>query len=309
MPTPISHISDTARWVAGYRAMETARPDALFRDPYAARLAGERGQAIIDALPQGRKQSWPMVIRTAVMDEIIVDMVRNRGVDLVLNLAAGLDARPWRLPLPPALVWVDVDLPEILDYKREVIGDDRPAPRYQARTADLRDGTERRALFQQAGTLGTRAMVITEGLLIYLTAEDAAALAADLHTEPAFQWWLTDLASPRLLTMLAKTWGPAVKEGNAPFQFGPAEGTAFFAPFGWNEATARSTLDEALRLHRTPGVAWLWRLGLTLTPRARRDQVRRMSQIVLLERGEAGTRGSGEEGPTPPPGGGRMAQS
>jgi O-methyltransferase involved in polyketide biosynthesis len=39
----IASISDTARWVAIYRAMEFERPDALFHDPYARRLAGERG--------------------------------------------------------------------------------------------------------------------------------------------------------------------------------------------------------------------------------------------------------------------------
>ena len=38
--TPISHVSDTAHWVAMYRAMESERPDALFRDPHARRLAG-----------------------------------------------------------------------------------------------------------------------------------------------------------------------------------------------------------------------------------------------------------------------------
>jgi O-methyltransferase involved in polyketide biosynthesis len=36
----IEHISDTARWVAFYRAMETERPDAIFRDPFARQLAG-----------------------------------------------------------------------------------------------------------------------------------------------------------------------------------------------------------------------------------------------------------------------------
>src|SRR6185369_17641435 len=42
----VSNVSDTARWVATYRAQETARPDALFKDPFAERLAGERGRAI-----------------------------------------------------------------------------------------------------------------------------------------------------------------------------------------------------------------------------------------------------------------------
>ena len=43
----IRNVSDTARWVAFYRAMESERPDAVFRDPFARRLAGERGEAIV----------------------------------------------------------------------------------------------------------------------------------------------------------------------------------------------------------------------------------------------------------------------
>ncbi len=53
---PIEHISDTARWVAVYRAMETARPDAIFRDPHARQLAGERGDHIVDTMKRG---PWP----------------------------------------------------------------------------------------------------------------------------------------------------------------------------------------------------------------------------------------------------------
>jgi hypothetical protein len=96
---PIRNVSDTALWVAIYRAMESERPDAIFRDPYARRLGGERGQAIVDAMPRGKVMSWPMVVRTAVMDEIVLRCVRQ-GAATVLNLAAGLDARPYRLDLP-----------------------------------------------------------------------------------------------------------------------------------------------------------------------------------------------------------------
>lgn len=47
----IRHISDTALWAAVYRARETDRKDALFRDPFARRLAGERGEQIARANP------------------------------------------------------------------------------------------------------------------------------------------------------------------------------------------------------------------------------------------------------------------
>src|SRR5690348_9752887 len=133
--TPIANVSDTARWVAYYRAMETERPDAIFRDPYARRLAGPEGEAIVRAMPKGATFAWPMIVRTAVMDEIILRAVSRDGVDVVLNLAAGLDARPFRLPVSPGLTWVDADLPGILEYKRQQLAGERP--RSEEHTSEL----------------------------------------------------------------------------------------------------------------------------------------------------------------------------
>ena len=90
-----------------YRAIESERPDAHFHDPYARKLAGPRGEEILRALPKARDFAWPMIVRTAVMDEIILRVIQHDGVDTVLNLAAGLDARPYRLPLPSELRWFD----------------------------------------------------------------------------------------------------------------------------------------------------------------------------------------------------------
>jgi len=280
----IENVSDTARWVAVYRAMETARPDAIFRDPFADRLAGQRGHEITDAMKNGRAMAWPMIVRTAVFDEIILDAVRNQKVDLVVNLAAGLDARPWRMPLPPDLHWVDVDLPGILNYKTETLKDEKPVCRYEAVTVDLRDLEARRALFTRLGARAARALVISEGLLIYLTPEQVGSLATDLHAQPTFQEWLIDLASPDLLKRMGKTWGKSVAAGNAPFLFGPAESTEFFRPYGWREAQYRSLWEEANRLHRTMKGAWAWNLIGKLMPPKTREKTRRFSGMVLLER-------------------------
>ena len=167
----IANVSDTARWVATYRAMETERPDAIFHDLFARRLAGAQGQAIVDAMPKGRERAWAMIVRTAIFDEMILADIHERCVDLVLNLAAGLDARPWRLPLPEGLRWVDVDLPEILGHKTNLMRDEQPHCRYEAVTADLSDGIFRPALVAQLTADAKVALVITEGLLIYLPPE------------------------------------------------------------------------------------------------------------------------------------------
>jgi len=283
--TEIRHVSDTARWVAFYRAMETQRPDALFHDPFAAKLAGAKGEAIVDDLPRGRQMAWAMVVRTQVFDEIILDRIRTGDVDLVLNLAAGLDARPWRLTqLPSSLRWVDVDLPAILDYKLETLAGEKTICHYDAVRLDLTDSSKRGVLFEKLGRASKRVLVVTEGLLIYLTPEQVADLARDLHVPRAFRWWLIDLISPRLLNMMQRSWGARLEIANAPFKFAPAEGTKFFEPLGWSEVEYRSALEEGHRLKREMRGAWLWRLLSKLASKRGQAETRRMSGSVLLER-------------------------
>lgn len=283
-PGRITHVSDTARWVACYRALETERPDALFQDPFARKLAGEQGFAILDAMPSGRAMSWPLVTRTAVMDEIILRRVRDDGIDTVLDLAAGLDARPWRLALPAALRWIDVDHADMLEYKAAVLAGETPRCRYEAVATDLADGFARRELFRAVGATAKRVLVITEGLLIYLHEHQVTNLARDLHDVPAMQFWLTDLASPGLLKMMEKNWAPSVRAGNAPFVFGPADGPGFFAALGWKEVEFRSTFFEGRRLGRTMKLGWLWELLGRLSPPAKQAEFRRFSTIVVYQR-------------------------
>jgi methyltransferase (TIGR00027 family) len=279
--SPITHVSDTARWVAIYRARESERPDAIFRDPFARRLAGTEGEALVKQMEKRLRGDWPMIVRTAVMDEIILRLV-GQGIDTVLNLACGLDARAWRLSLPPALRWIDVDMPGILDHKLATLEGERPACVYEAVRLDLSGEPARQELFARVGAGSHATLVITEGLLIYLEEMAVRSLARDLHLVPAFRWWLSDLASPDLLRMMGRTWGKDM--GQAPFRFAPAEGPAWFASAGWAENEFRSTFHEGLRLDRTFPLARFWNLVSRFTGRQRQEKMRRFSGIVLFER-------------------------
>ena len=171
---PITHVSDTAKWVAVYRAMESERPDAIFHDPFARRLAGEHGEQIVQGMRHGASAAWSMVVRTAVFDELILEAIARDQIDCVVNLAAGLDARPFRLALPHALRWVDVDFQEILDYKWEVLKRETAACRYETAPTDLTDGDARRALLARIAEQQDRVLVVAEGLLIYLAPEESS---------------------------------------------------------------------------------------------------------------------------------------
>jgi methyltransferase (TIGR00027 family) len=282
--TPIKNVSDTAYWVAYYRAMETERKDAHFRDPYAKPLAGALGESIVRTMPRGRSYAWPMIVRTAVMDEIVERSVREQGTDVILNLACGLDARPYRLDLPASLQWIEVDLPAMIDAKQSVLASAQPKCRLESVRMDLADRAARQALFARVATMGKRVFVISEGLLIYLAPEDVAALADDLHAPATFAEWMFDLASPALLKMMMKNIGKAVAAGGAPFLFAPAESVAFFAPHGWTELEFRNTFDEAKRLKRAPPGTWLFAILGRFAPPKRKAEFARFSGIVRVGR-------------------------
>jgi methyltransferase (TIGR00027 family) len=245
----IRNISDTALWAAVYRARETERADRLFSDPFARRLAGTRGEQIAASLPFSDRATWAWVMRTYLYDQFINEQIQQ-GVDMVVNLAAGLDARPYRMALPGSLKWIEVDLAGILDYKEEILGAEKPVCALERVRLDLSNVSGRRELFSQLGRRSAKTLIIAEGLLIYLTADEVGALARDLAAPPSFQRWLVDISSPGLLGLLQKNMGRQFAQSGASFKFGPKEGPEFFVPYGWRPADVRSPLKAAARLKR-----------------------------------------------------------
>ncbi|HEV2298650.1 MAG TPA: SAM-dependent methyltransferase [Candidatus Acidoferrales bacterium] len=281
----IRNVSDTALWVAYYRAMETERPDALFRDHYARKLAGERGEQIVRKLRGGMRQSWSMIVRTAVMDELVKKIIAQERTDMVINLAAGLDARPYRLELPPAMRWVEIDLPEMIEYKSEMLKGETPKCKLERISADLADERARQEIFAQLDDSAQRVFVITEGLLAYLAPEQVASLARGLHACQHFRYWMTDLASPKVKQMMDKHWGKQLKAAGAPIKFAPAEAEEFFRPHGWEAAEFRDFFNESIRLNRTMPMMWIVRMQMRIMPKRSAKMMKQWrSGVVLLRR-------------------------
>ena len=276
----IRDISDTAFLAAAHRARETERPDAVFHDPLARRLLGTRGDRIADSIPFSNRAAWAWVARTYLYDQFIVEQCR-KGTDMVINLAAGLDTRPYRMELPPTLQWIEVDLPGILSYKEEILAQEKPACILERVRLDLADVSARRKVFAELGSRATKCLILTEGLLIYFSADQVRALAEDLDAPRAFQSWIVDLASPGLLRMLQKHMGPALEQSGASLKFGPEEGPEFFIPSGWRPVDVRSPLKAAARLKRLSFGMWL----MSLLPESNGHQGSRpWSGVCLLSR-------------------------
>ena len=278
----IRSVTDTAMWTAAYRADESERPDAIVCDPFARALAGERG-ALIAANAKPSAVRHGVVLRTAMLDKLIGMLTREEGFDTVLNLAAGLDTRPYRLDVPADLHWIEVDVPEIVEYKRDIMGGVVPVCRLESIALDLAETPGRQELFARVSADGKRVLVVTEGLLGYLEPAEVGRLASDLRRQHNFEAWLTDISSGSS-SRRARHGGDELKAaGQAQVRFAPRESSAFFAPFGWREAAYYSLFEESPSLGRDFAISRVLRGVLRVMPTSARRSFSRAIGIARLE--------------------------
>jgi len=273
------NISDTARWTAAYRAEESESPRPSFCDPYARSLAGEKGFEIVRRVNRPIIR-FQVVVRTALIDELVVSAIRERGVDAVLALAAGLDTRPYRLDLPSGLKWIEVDLPDLISYKDKVMTGENPNCVLERIPLDLVDPVARRGLFRLLDAEAHRVLVLSEGLLSYLDSDAVAGLADDLHACNHFVEWVTELAGAQVLQGRRG----ATHDLDTTMRFAPAEGTSFFLPHGWREAEYHDMFDEGRRFNHDILMAWLFRAARRLLPPERARPFERVIGVVRFER-------------------------
>lgn len=281
----IHDVSDTALWVAAYRENESARPDALFRDALAGKLAGERGRALAATMPGAAQFAWSIVVRTRVIDRYVAEAIAD-GCDAVVNIGAGLDTRPYRLDVPSSLPWVEIDLPSLVAYKESALADAAPPGcKVERIAADLADAEQRRAALRDVAQRGRRILVLTEGVIAYLGEEDVAALARDLRAHASFASWIVDHTSPFLSKQMKRRRDVNARLQNAPLRFAPADWEAFFRAQGWDMAEMRYLTVEGEQLGRPPPLPW-WFRAINVATFGRFDaEVKRMMGYARLTPG------------------------
>lgn len=277
----ITHVADTALWVATYRAIESERPDAVFHDPFAGVLTGERGRKIAAKMSYAKVMAWIMVVRTVAIDELIKRAVLL-GIDTVVNLGAGLDTRPYRMDLPASLRWIEIDFPQMIQFKTEKLKTEMPVCRLEHISADLADVPLRRSIFQRIGSEAKRVLLITEGVIAYLSANEAEALSRDLFAVPSFQYWIQDYRQGGVRQMSAPKMRRLLKD--SPFKFDVVDSLSFFKRQGWQILENRIAADEGERINRPFPFIFPWSLAFFVMPRKVLKKYRNATGYVMYEK-------------------------
>jgi methyltransferase (TIGR00027 family) len=191
-------VGATALGVAAARAAETESDDPLISDPFARVFLDTAGEGewtwygapelpaeVVDAIPALPVRMRSMVSffasRTKFFDSFFLDAA-DAGIRQMVILAAGLDARSWRLPWPDGVTVYELDQPRVLDFKASTLHDHgaEPACHRVAVPVDLRQDWPK-ALQQPGFDPSAPSAWSAEGLLMYLPAEAQELLFARIE--------------------------------------------------------------------------------------------------------------------------------
>jgi len=178
-------VANSARSVCAARAVESASPDALFTDPFAAAFAGEHALARVRAR-RGRRLDQRIAVRTRWFDDaLLAALAASPGAQVVL-LGAGFDARAWRLKPPTGVLSkliVEVDTAAVSDEKATALAalpggvpQLTLGARYATVTADLSSLGWPAALARAGHDPRVPTVWVLEGLLYYLPSAAAEVL-------------------------------------------------------------------------------------------------------------------------------------
>jgi methyltransferase (TIGR00027 family) len=255
-------VSQTSRWMAAARARESRRPRRLFDDPLAAELAGPEGFAWLNRMELAQPSVPPwggpalyVVVRTRFFDDFLLRGSRSAGGRQVVLLAAGMDARAFRLSWPPGMRLYELDRPEVLKAKEEVVARVGAQPSCERRVvgADLAHPSWSEALLEAGYEPREPSVWLAEGLLFYIPeaavrglldhagafATSGSLLGVDLVNEDL-------LASPLMQPLLR-----ALARRGAPVHFGANDPEALLAEHGW-EAKATQPGERGANYGRWP---------------------------------------------------------
>ncbi|MBA4115525.1 MAG: SAM-dependent methyltransferase [Rubrobacter sp.] len=251
-------IAPTSRWMAAARARESERPDRLFDDPLAAALAGPEGFAWLEHMESAARSDSPglyPVIRTRFFDDFLLDACSRLGVRQVVLAAAGLDIRAFRLDWPSQTQLYEMDLPEVLDAKEEVIEAAGAKTSCERRTirVDLSQETWPKALLA-AGYQPERPSVwLIEGLLFYLPRAAVHGLLEKVGalTTTGSLLGLDVMNRGLFFSPMAWPMQAALARRGAPGQFGTNDPETLMAHHGW-EADATQPGEGGANYGRWP---------------------------------------------------------
>jgi methyltransferase (TIGR00027 family) len=216
--------------MAAVRAIETQRPDPLFVDPLAARLAGEAAiTAAIPRVEEYEQQGRPFsTVRTRFFDDFLLRCPQD--IRQVVLLGSGMDTRAFRLNWQPGTQLYEIDQSDVLLYKESLLSEASSRCDRHSICADLKESTWVQLLLEKGYQPSEPSIWLLEGFLYYLDDSAVDKLLSNIQALAA-----------RGSYFGADVINTAIRNGSddwAPYWLSSCDDPeAFFATYGWTASS------------------------------------------------------------------------
>ena len=227
----ISGVAETLLITLSIRAAESRRADALIHDTRAEELV-QKLDYDFDGLSKIRMDEddrLTIILRNREFDRSVREFLTRHPDGRVIHLGCGLDTRFERVD-NGSVEWYDLDLPEVIDIRRDLIGGDQP--RYHLLAASAFDEGWQAEL---AALPSKPLLVLAEGVFMYFPAEQIRGLVLDLLNRFPGAELVCDSFSPYLVFV-----------SNLRFR---VLGPKFGVHYGWSQKDGRGLAAWDGRIH------------------------------------------------------------
>jgi methyltransferase (TIGR00027 family) len=246
---------------AANRAVETARPEALYRDPLAGELAGEAGRALWQAT---RRTAWPghlssepdapPSILTRFFDDRLRRAVIDAGIEQVVIIGAAMDTRAFRLDWPAGLRLFEVDAAEVFEHKESILRGLGARPSCHRHTVvETANGSFAEPILEKGFDPARKSAFLFERTQ-YLTEVAAERTMREVGTLASAGSWmgLALVSRATLASVFMKIYFDKLESlGLPPWTFGVDDPDVWLNGFGWDTETVVAG-DPAVSYGRWP---------------------------------------------------------
>lgn len=191
----LSGVAETLLITLYIRAMESQRPDALIKDEKAVALVRQLGNAFdrIQQVKMDEDDKLTLILRNRQFDRYVRDFLARHPDSIVVHLGCGLDARFERVD-NGIVEWYDLDLPDVIELRRQLIGDE--GKRYHLLGRSAFDSAWLNAVLNPRQC---PILCLAEGVLMYFKEEQVKSLVLMLRDHFPGAELVIDAFSPFLV--------------------------------------------------------------------------------------------------------------
>ncbi len=255
----LENISQTAFLVASCRAKEGLEDEPLFNDDLAHLYLESQEQSLLSAFEASRQYpvfSTSIVVRTAVIDKLILKLIRKEGIQQVINLGAGLDNRPYRLSLPIDLIWWEIDYIDLVKYKGTTLSKYSPKCTLYRHGMDLSDLSQLNVFIKSEINQEKKTLILSEGFLIYFDSSTVVKYLSLFSNLEYCTHWLTDIGTEKNKIGKDVQLEPVYEELLQNMHFFSTPSDPIYSENNWKVKRHKDLAVEALKLNRPLGSSY-----------------------------------------------------